>query len=85
MNSVNIAYANLEVQLGEGDAIEGAERIIEVAKRMGIRCCPRTTEPSTPLRAVPAAVLGANEVSTLEMASAYGPLVYGGSTCSRRR
>jgi penicillin-binding protein 1A len=78
VNSVNIAYANLEVQLGEGDAIEGAERIIEVAKRMGIRCCPRTTEPSTPLRAVPAAVLGANEVSTLEMASAYGTLAYGG-------
>ncbi len=30
------------------------------------------------LKAVPAAVLGANEVSTLEMASAYGTLAYGG-------
>ncbi|HEX5951281.1 MAG TPA: transglycosylase domain-containing protein [Actinomycetota bacterium] len=78
VNSVNIAYANLEVKLGGGDAIEGAEKIIEVAERMGIRCCPRTTEPATPLRAVPAAVLGANEVSTLEMASAYGTLAYGG-------
>lgn len=78
VNSVNVAYANLEVELGGGDAVAGAEKIVEVAKRMGIRCCPRTTEPSTPLRAVPAAVLGANEVSTLEMASAYGTLAYGG-------
>ena len=79
VNSVNIAYANLEVQLGGGDAFAGAEKIIEVAERMGIRCCPRTTEPNTPLRAVPAAVLGANEVSTLEMASAYGTLAFGGA------
>ena len=53
VNSVNVAYANLEVQLGGGDAFAGAQKIIEVAKRMGIRCCPRTTEPSTPLIAVP--------------------------------
>jgi penicillin-binding protein 1A len=41
---------------------------------MGIRCCPRTTEPNGPLAAVPSAVLGVNEVSTLEMASAFGTL-----------
>jgi penicillin-binding protein 1A len=79
VNSVNIAYANLEVQLGGGNAFVGAEKIIEAAERMGIRCCPRTTEPNTPLRAVPAAVLGANEVSALEMASAYGTLAYAGA------
>ena len=79
VNSVNVAYANLEVQLGGGNAFVGAEKIVEVAERMGIRCCPRTTEPNTPLRAVPAAVLGANEVSTLEMASAYGTLAFGGA------
>jgi penicillin-binding protein 1A len=78
VNSVNIAYANLEVQLGGGDAYIGAQKIVEAAQRMGIRCCPRTTEPKTPLSAVPAAVLGANEVSTLEMASAYGVLAFGG-------
>jgi 1A family penicillin-binding protein len=78
VNSVNIAYANLAVELGDGNAFLGAEKIVEVAERMGIRCCPRTTEPNKPLRAVPAAVLGANEVSTLEMASAYGTLAYGG-------
>ncbi len=78
INSVNVAYANLEVQLGDGDAFVGAQKIIDVAKRMGIRCCPRTTEPSTPLIAVPAAVLGANEVSPLEMASGYGTLAFSG-------
>jgi len=78
VNSVNIAYANLEVKLGGGDAYVGAQKIVETAKRMGIRCCPRTSEPRTPLEAVPAAVLGANEVSTLEMASAYGTLAFGG-------
>jgi penicillin-binding protein 1A len=45
---------------------------------MGIRCCPRTTEPGEPLAPVPSAVLGVNEVSTLEMASAYGTLAFGG-------
>lgn len=79
VHSVNIAYVNLEIKLGGGDAWAGAQKIIEVAKRMGIRCCPRTTEPGTPLQAVPAAVLGSNEVSTLEMASAYGTLAYGGA------
>jgi len=78
VHSVNVAYANLEVELGGGNAWAGAEKIVATAERMGIRCCPRTTEPNTPLRAVPAAVLGANEVSTLEMASAYGTLAFGG-------
>jgi penicillin-binding protein 1A len=78
VNSVNVAYANLEVQLGDGDAFVGAQKIVDTAKRMGIRCCPRTTEPSTPLVAVPAAVLGANEVSPLEMATAYGTLAFAG-------
>jgi penicillin-binding protein 1A len=78
VNSVNVAYANLEVQLGGGDAFGGAPKIVDTAKRMRIRCCPRTTEPSTPLVAVPAAVLGANEVSPLEMATAYGTLAFGG-------
>ena len=79
VHSVNVAYANLEVELGGGDAFAGAQKIIDVAQRMGIRCCPRTTEPATPLKAVPAAVLGANEVSSLEMASAYGTLAFGGA------
>jgi penicillin-binding protein 1A len=79
VHSVNIAYVNLEIALGGGDAWKGAEKIVEVAERMGIRCCRRTTQPRTPLQAVPAAVLGSNEVNTLEMASAYGTLAFGGA------
>jgi penicillin-binding protein 1A len=78
VDSINIAYANLEVELGDGDAYAGAKKIVATAQRMGIRCCPTTSEPTTPLVAVPAAVLGANEVSSLEMASGYGTLAHGG-------
>jgi penicillin-binding protein 1A len=74
VNSVNIAYANLLSVIGDGDPYAGAAALVETAMRMGIRCCPRTTEPNGPLAAVPAAVLGVNEVSTLEMASAFGTL-----------
>ena len=74
VNSVNVAYANLLSVIGDGDPYAGASALVEAAVRMGIRCCPRTTEPNSPLAAVPAAVLGVNEVSTLEMASAYGTL-----------
>ena len=74
VNSVNIAYANLLSVIGSGDPYAGAAATVEAAVRMGIRCCPRTTEPNGPLAAVPSAVLGVNEVSTLEMASAFGTL-----------
>jgi penicillin-binding protein 1A len=74
VNSVNVAYANLLSVIGDGDPYAGAAALVEAARRMGIRCCPRTTEPNGPLAAVPAAVLGVNEVSTLEMASAFGTL-----------
>jgi penicillin-binding protein 1A len=74
VNSVNVAYANLLSVIGDGDPYAGAAALVETAMRMGIRCCPRTTEPNGPLAAVPAAVLGVNEVSTLEMASAFGTL-----------
>jgi penicillin-binding protein 1A len=76
--SVNIAYANLLTVIGAGDPYAGAAATVEAAIRMGIRCCPRTTEPNRPLAAVPSAVLGVNEVSTLEMASAFGTLAFGG-------
>jgi penicillin-binding protein 1A len=78
IDSVNIAYANLEVALGDGNAYQGAAKVIQAAKRMGIRCCTRTSNPDTPLSDVPSAVLGTNEVNTLEMASAYGTLAMDG-------
>ena len=75
---MNIAYANLLGEMGGGSPYVGAQMTVEAAVRMGIRCCPRTTEPSGPLAAVPSAVLGVNEVSTLEMASAFGTLAFAG-------
>jgi penicillin-binding protein 1A len=78
INSVNVAYVNIEKAIGDGDIYLGARRVVDTAERMGIRCCTRTTSPKEPLSAVPSAVLGTNEVNTLEMASAYGTLAAGG-------
>ncbi len=71
VNSVNTVYAQLIDQLGP-------ERVVEVAQRMGMRCCRRVSNPAHPLRPYLSAVLGTNEVNTLEMASAYGTLATGG-------
>lgn len=71
INSVNTVYAQLMMDLGP-------DRVIETADRMGMRCCMRVGEPKTPLLPVPSAVLGTNQVNTLEMASAYGTLATGG-------
>jgi penicillin-binding protein 1A len=78
INSVNVAYVNIEKAIGNGNIYLGARRVIDTAERMGIRCCSRTTSPKGHLEAVPSAVLGTNEVNTLEMASAYGTLADGG-------
>lgn len=78
IGSINRAYVNLEIALGDGDAWAGARRINEVAERMGMRCCPRTTQPGGALLAVPAAVLGTNEASTVELAAGIGTLATGG-------
>ena len=71
INSVNTVYAQLIEQLG-------ADTVVETATRMGLRCCPRVSEPRTPLLPYLSAVLGTNEVNTLEMSSAYGTLATGG-------
>jgi penicillin-binding protein 1A len=71
INSVNTVYAQLIERLG-------ADTVVEVAKRMGIRCCQRATNPKRPLLPYLSAVLGTNEVNTLEMSSAYGTLAAGG-------
>jgi penicillin-binding protein 1A len=71
IRSVNTVYAQLIDRLG-------AERVVEVAKRMGIRCCRDVSDPRHPLKPYPSAVLGSNEVNTLEMAAAYGTLATGG-------
>jgi penicillin-binding protein 1A len=56
--SVNTVYAQLIMDVGARD-------VARTAKAMGIR---------SKVRAYPSAVLGTNEVNTLEMASAYGTL-----------
>jgi penicillin-binding protein 1A len=58
VHSFNTLYAQLMLQVGPKNAID-------MAKRMGI---------TTPLEAVPSAVLGSNNVQPLEMASVYGTL-----------
>lgn len=71
VNSVNTVYAQLVQRLRP-------ETVIDVAERMGMRCCRRVAEPDGPLDPYLSAVLGANEANTLEMASAYGTLANGG-------
>jgi penicillin-binding protein 1A len=58
INSVNVVYAQIIRDVGP-------DKVVEVAHRMGIR---------SKLRAYCSAVLGTNEVNTLEMASAFGTL-----------
>ena len=62
VNSVNVVYAQLILEIGP-------EAVVETARKMGIR---------TELQAVNAAVLGANPVNPLDMASAYGTLATNG-------
>jgi penicillin-binding protein 1A len=58
IESVNTVYAQLIMDVGPSN-------VVAVARRMGM---------TSDLRAVPSAVLGTNEVNTLEMASAFGTL-----------
>jgi penicillin-binding protein 1A len=58
IKSINTVYAQLILQ-------EGAGNVVATARRMGI---------TSSLRSYPSAVLGTNEVNTLEMASAFGTL-----------
>ena len=71
VRSVNTVYAQVIDRLG-------AATVVEVAERMGLRCCRQVSNPRHPLKPFLSAVLGTNEVNTLEMASAYGTLASGG-------
>jgi penicillin-binding protein 1A len=71
VRSVNTVYAQVIDRLG-------AATVVEVAERMGLRCCRHVSNPRHPLKPLLSAVLGTNEVNTLEMASAYGTLATGG-------
>ena len=71
VHSVNTVYAQLIDRVGP-------EAVVETAERDGICCCRRVNNPKHPLEPYLSAVLGTNEVNTLEMASAYGTLASGG-------
>jgi penicillin-binding protein 1A len=71
IRSVNTVYAQLIDRLGPAT-------VVEVAERMGLRCCRNVSNPRRPLQPFLSAVLGTNEVNTLEMATAYGTLATGG-------
>jgi penicillin-binding protein 1A len=71
IRSVNTVYAQVIDRLGAGT-------VVEVAERMGVRCCRSVSNPRRPLQPHLSAVLGTNEVNTLEMATAYGTLATGG-------
>jgi penicillin-binding protein 1A len=71
IRSVNTVYAQLIDRLGPAT-------VVEVAERMGLRCCSRVSNPRSSLEPYLSAVLGTNEVNTLEMATAYGTLATGG-------
>lgn len=60
--SINSVYAQLILEVG-------ADTVADTAKKMGIE---------TPIKAVPAIALGSQEVTPLEMASAYGTLANAG-------
>ncbi len=61
--SINSVFAQLILEVG-------ADTVAETAQRMGIE---------TPIKAVPAIALGSQEVTPLEMASAYGTLANAGT------
>jgi len=71
ISSVNTVYAQVIERVG-------AQEVVDVAKEMGVRCCERVSQPRGPLLPYLSAVLGTNEVNTLEMASGVGTLATGG-------
>jgi len=75
INSVNVVYAQIVRDLGRGDACLGASKVVEVARALGVNS-PELMRMGVgePLARVPAAVLGAEQVNTVEMASAYATL-----------
>jgi penicillin-binding protein 1A len=75
IDSVNVVYAQIVRDLGAGDPCAGAQKVVAVARQLGV-APPSLLRMgvSHPLEAVPASVLGAEQVNTVEMASAYGTL-----------
>jgi membrane peptidoglycan carboxypeptidase len=75
INSVNVVYAQIVRDLGRGDPCLGADKVVQAARALGVNS-PELMRMGVgePLVRVPAAVLGAEQVNTVEMASAYATL-----------
>jgi penicillin-binding protein 1A len=75
INSVNVVYAQIVRDLGEGDPCAGGRRVVATARQLGVNP-PGLMRMGVgePLQSVPAAVLGAEQVNTVEMANAYSTL-----------
>ena len=84
VNSVNAAYARVEVQaLGGGKPLQGSAKVAEMARKLGVpfptitqlkKACGAKymqSDTCTPADFVPAIALGAKEVAPISMAAAY--------------
>jgi membrane peptidoglycan carboxypeptidase len=74
-HSVNTWFAQLAVKVGP-------EAAVEVARKMGISNIPRRGEPGYSSWTICSLVLGAREVSVLDMAGAFGVLANKGVRCA---
>jgi penicillin-binding protein 1A len=72
--SINIIPVRLSVALGDGNAKLGRAKIVQTAKRMGIR---------TPLPDTPSLPIGADEVTVLDHTAAYATFPNGGKAVER--
>jgi membrane peptidoglycan carboxypeptidase len=65
VKSINVVYAQLIMDIGP-------QAVVDTAQQMGVGDTARRLGSDRPLSAVPSAALGANVVSPLDMASAFG-------------
>ncbi len=73
--SVNVVYAQIVRDLGAGDPCAGAAKVVDAARALGVSSSALLRMGvGHPLQAVPSAVLGSEQVNTVEMASAYATL-----------
>jgi penicillin-binding protein 1A len=68
-HSLNTVAVRLSIAIGDGNPKHGRAKIIETARKMGL---------STPLPDTPSLPIGADEVTVIEMASAYATFANGG-------
>jgi penicillin-binding protein 1A len=75
IDSVNVVYAQIVRDLGLGDPCAGARQVVATARQLGVNSdALMRMGVGEPMQAVPAAVLGAEQVNTVEMANAYATL-----------